>query len=179
MLHQDRIVEKIILHPGFSGPQLAHNDVAILTLKNPFELDHHIDTICLPNQLSNTHISLKNCIATGWGKSKFGSDSEYQVILKEIEMDMVDHKDCENKLRKTRLGPRFNLDESFNCAGSKTGVDTCTGDGGGPLVCPGDDFINISGAESTTKTYYQVRNQLNAFNKQFLTRLKRLSILSP
>merc|ERR1712107_625531 len=35
----------------------------------------------------------------------------------------------------TRLGRRFKLDSSFVCAGGE-GKDTCTGDGGSPLVCP-------------------------------------------
>ncbi len=34
-------------------------------------------------------------------------------------------------MRKT-----FELDESFLCAGGKANMDTCEGDGGGPLVCP-------------------------------------------
>ena len=49
------------------------------------------------------------------------------MILKEIEMDMVEHKTCENKLQGTRLGEKFQLDKSFNCAIGKYGIDTCTG----------------------------------------------------
>jgi len=102
---------------------------------------------------------LKDCIATGWGKDKFGSDSEYQVVLKEVQMDMVEHKTCEEKLQGTRLGPKFTLDKSFNCAGGEAGVDVCTGDGGGPLVCPGKGLLDIRsafGGSQVKKTYYQV-----------------------
>ena len=106
-----------------------------------------------------SHISLKDCIATGWGKDKFGSESEYQVVLKEVQMDMVDHKTCEKKLQGTRLGSKFTLDKSFNCAGGKAGVDVCTGDGGGPLVCPGKSLLdneNKGTFGDQQKQYYQV-----------------------
>ena len=72
-------------------------------------------------------------------------------------MDMVDRKTCEKKLQGTRLGSKFTLDKSFNCAGGKAGVDVCTGDGGGPLVCPGKSVLDIRGAfGDQSKTYYQV-----------------------
>ena len=48
VLHQDRVVKKIMLHPGYTSERLAHNDVSILVLEEPFILDRHIDTICLP-----------------------------------------------------------------------------------------------------------------------------------
>ena len=103
-----------------------------------------------------SHISLEDCIATGWGKDRFGSDSEYQVVLKEVQMDMVEHKVCEKKMQSTRLGSGFTLHSSFNCAGGEAGVDVCTGDGGGPLVCPGTSLLDISdvfGSGQMKKTY--------------------------
>ena len=54
-------------------------------------------------------------------------------------MDLVDFKDCQARLQTTRLGADFTLHESFVCGGGSKDVDTCTGDGGGPLVCPTSD----------------------------------------
>merc|ERR1711935_240372 len=70
-------------------------------------------------------------------------------IMKQIEMNMVDHPTCQAKLRTTRLGEFFELHKSFNCAGGIGGEDACTGDGGGPLVCP------VSGVQTGTGNDYE------------------------
>merc|ERR1711981_188005 len=69
------------------------------------------------------------------GKDQFGAAGNYQVVLKEIDLPVVGHDQCEASLRTTRLGKRFQLDDSFICAGGVDGKDTCKGDGGSPLVC--------------------------------------------
>jgi len=58
------------------------------------------------------------------------------VILKQVELDMVDKGTCQSQLRETKLGSFFRLHETFVCAGGREGSDTCQGDGGGPLICP-------------------------------------------
>ena len=55
--------------------------------------------------------------------------------MKEIELPIVAKPVCEARLRTTKLGRRFRLDSSFLCAGGHLGKDTCSGDGGSPLVC--------------------------------------------
>ena len=50
-----------------------------------------------------------------------------------------ENEECQEALRNTVLGRRFNLDPTALCAGGRSGVDTCKGDGGGPLVCPTTD----------------------------------------
>ncbi|GFS70836.1 phenoloxidase-activating enzyme [Nephila pilipes] len=55
--------------------------------------------------------------------------------MKEVALQVVDNYKCEEMLRKTRLGRFFQLHEGFMCAGGEFGVDSCKGDGGGPLVC--------------------------------------------
>ena len=127
--YQDREVASLAVHPEFNGRNLA-NDFAVLFMATDFSLDYNVDTVCLPEPGEN--FDNKSCFATGWGKDKFGAAGEFQVVLKELEIPVVDHNTCQEKFRATRLGPRFRLDPSFICAGGRPGQDTCEGDGGSP-----------------------------------------------
>jgi len=153
--HQDRNAQTVIIHPGFNKKNL-NNDVAVIVMQEEFILSHHVGTMCLPNQDDYSNINWEKCVATGWGKDEWGKEGSYQVVMKQIELDMVDPITCQNDLRTTRLGEYFKLHESFACAGGKEGEDACTGDGGGPLVCPvvqpqvdyDDDEIIVDGRNS-------------------------------
>jgi len=131
--HQDRSVAAMEVHPQFNSRNLQ-NDWAVLFTSEEFILSSHIDTVCLPPP--EEEFSGTTCFATGWGKDKFGSAGEYQVVLKEIDLPVVDNYQCEDRLRQTRLGEKYKLHDSFLCAGGINGKDTCKGDGGSPLVCP-------------------------------------------
>merc|ERR1712062_685465 len=99
--HQDRYVQNLDIHPEFNPRNLA-NDWAVLYTSQDFDLQAHIDTICLPQpeELFNG----QTCFATGWGKDQFGAAGNYQVVLKEIDLPVVGHDQCEASLRTTRLG---------------------------------------------------------------------------
>merc|ERR1719435_205977 len=131
--HQDRYVQALNIHPEFDGRNLQ-NDFAVLFTSEDFVLASHIDTVCLPQ--ADELFDGTTCFATGWGKDKFGSAGQYQVVLKEIDLPVVSNYECQDKLRRTRLGRRYRLHDSFLCAGGEAGKDTCKGDGGSPLVCP-------------------------------------------
>ncbi|KAK8725356.1 hypothetical protein OTU49_010826 [Cherax quadricarinatus] len=140
--HQDRNVAKVVIHEGYkSGP--LHYDYALLFLDQPLDLAPHIDTVCLPAQ--NQNLLGAECWATGWGKDKFGSDGEFQNVLKKIKLSLTPFDKCQAALRKTRLGNFFNLDRSFVCAGGEPGLDTCKGDGGSPLMCKAsqDTYVQV------------------------------------
>merc|ERR1712066_75979 len=137
--HQDREVAALDIHPEFEARNLR-NDFAVLFTNEDFVLSSHIDTTCLP-QPGETFDGT-TCFATGWGKDKFGAAGEYQLVLKEVDLPVVDHDTCQDSLRQTRLGGKFKLDDSFVCAGGVNGKDTRKGDGGSPLVCPSQQDPN-------------------------------------
>jgi plasma kallikrein len=96
---------------------------ALMILDQPVVLGQHINVICLPSQgyFSNS----QSCYAAGWGKDVFGQAGKYSVIMKKVPLPMVPFHSCQDSLRKTRLSHRFNLHNSFVCAGGQENIDTC------------------------------------------------------
>ena len=129
--HQDREVQALKIHPEFDSKSL-HNDWAVLFTSQNFDLQDHIDTICLPHP-KDIFVG-ESCFATGWGKDQYGEADKYEVVLKEFELHIVPQEQCEAVLKQTRLD-RY---DSFICAGGEGdyGNRTCKGDIGSPLVCP-------------------------------------------
>jgi len=142
--HQDRDVAQVVIHPSFV-PSNLHNDFALLYLSTPVELTKNVDVICLDNnpQIISPH---HQCIVTGWGKDRFGKKGVFQNVLKKIDLPIFEFYQCQDALRTTRLGKFFELDPSFVCAGGEAGQDSCSGDGGSPLIC----------LDSTKTQYVQV-----------------------
>ena len=75
--HQDRVVVRTAVHPGFSGKNLTDN-VALLFTDRPFVLGPHLDKICLPNSAIYP-FDPEECYATGWGKDAFGDEGKFQA----------------------------------------------------------------------------------------------------
>ncbi|XP_037070245.1 LOW QUALITY PROTEIN: phenoloxidase-activating factor 2-like [Pollicipes pollicipes] len=73
------------------------------------------------------------------------SPGDFSTVLKKVRLPMVDNEKCQSMLRKTRLGRFFRLHRSFVCAGGEEGIDSCQGDGGGPLACPVDGAYVLAG----------------------------------
>ncbi|CAH0403879.1 unnamed protein product [Chilo suppressalis] len=131
--YQDRDVGSMEIHKDFDGGKLFY-DIALLFLTKPMDLAPNVGVACLPLPKQKA-IPGTRCFATSWGKDKFGKEGRYQVILKKVELPVVEPKQCRDLLRKTRLGKLFELHSTFMCAGG-IGKDTCKGDSGAPLSCP-------------------------------------------
>jgi hypothetical protein len=50
---------------------------------------------------------------------------KYFFTFQEVDLTVVGNSECENKLRRTRLGYEFNLHSGFLCAGGEEGKDAC------------------------------------------------------
>ncbi|XP_023936776.1 uncharacterized protein LOC112044986 isoform X2 [Bicyclus anynana] len=130
----ERDVISVHVHPQYYAGTLD-NDLAILKLDHLVDWTKypHISPACLPDKY--TEYAGQRCWTTGWGKDAFGSNGKYQNILKEVDVPILPHGQCQQQLRQTRLGYNYELNPGFVCAGGEDGKDACKGDGGGPLVC--------------------------------------------
>lgn len=135
---QERNVSRKIIHNNLYVKSFI-NDIALLVVDRPFQLTTAVNTVCIPPQ------SVRNddgqlCASCGWGKNAADRNGQYQATLKKVVLPIVSRTKCERTLRRTPLGPFYNLDESLMCAGGGR-RDTCKGDGGSPLFCkiPQDD----------------------------------------
>ncbi|XP_015122686.1 uncharacterized protein LOC107045071 [Diachasma alloeum] len=143
----ERDIVNVFVHPEFYAGTL-YNDIAILKLDHDvdFERNPHISPACLPDKFDE--FAGTRCWTTGWGKDAFGDFGKYQNILKEVDVPVISNQVCENQMRRTRLGPTFNLHPGFVCAGGEDGKDACKGDGGGPMVCERHGVWQLAGVVS-------------------------------
>lgn len=142
----EKYVIQVVPHPEFY-PGNLHNDLALLRMESPVDPSlPHISPACLPEP--HERFDGERCWTTGWGKNAFGEQGEYQSVLKEVDLPMLSHRDCEHRLRQTRLGPSYQLHHGFLCAGGEPGKDACTGDGGSPLVCESHGTWKVAGLVS-------------------------------
>ncbi|XP_052745791.1 phenoloxidase-activating factor 2-like [Bicyclus anynana] len=121
-------VIETVLHENFN-PMNAHNDIALLFLSEPMKLSRSLGVACLPPADAAPPA---RCEAYEWSQTGTGGHRG----VKTVDVPVLDHQECQEKYRNTRLGRYFILDQSFMCAGGERGRDVCAGDGGFPLVCP-------------------------------------------
>ncbi|XP_076459669.1 uncharacterized protein LOC143292888 [Babylonia areolata] len=124
---QDVKPEREYPHPNFDYATIT-NDIALVRLKTPLEERTHPGYACLPDPgFSPDRDSL--CYIVGWGKRRnthlFGAD-----VLHEAQVPVVSPKRCQNVFD-------YHINDTQLCAGYRRGgTDACSGDSGGPLICP-------------------------------------------
>jgi len=136
--HMEFAVDSIFIHEWFFSASLQ-NDLAILRLSRHVNWKKlpQVSPVCLPSP-GHFHPGDK-CWVTGWGQDAFEGAGELQARLQEVDVPLVGPGECQAALRRSGLGRRFRMHPGWICAGGEEGKDACSGDGGGPLVCPGPD----------------------------------------
>jgi len=163
--YEDFQVSSVRIHPRYDNISLI-NDIAIVTLNKRVRNDIHISPVCIPKERES--FESRSCVTTGWGNR--------QPILKEFPVECIGDGDCSDRLRSSKLGPYYQLHQSFFCAQSRDSASSCTIDGGGPLVCRRKDgssaligLLSWSVDDYAPDVYVRVQHFLNFINGQTST----------
>ena len=131
----------ITIHPlyleGKPDNLKLFNDLALVHTTEAFEIAPNVNTICLPDSITEDNFSKDDCHTMGWGTINEDEPiSDIQNYMKNVILNRVDNEVCDQTLRaRNETADKFTLHSSFICAGGRAGQDVCRGDGGGPLVC--------------------------------------------
>jgi hypothetical protein len=143
----DYNVAQFISHPKFDKKRLSDN-IAIMFLEKPLDLirEDGINAACLPacnNMFDHTFVNNTGvrCWSAGFGAKEKGGQETFILTKTDIPI-FPDRAKCETEITKAlrevtkrpRLRPTV-LTPGELCAGGEPGKDTCSGDGGSPLVC--------------------------------------------
>ncbi|XP_074060713.1 transmembrane protease serine 9 [Macrotis lagotis] len=118
-------VYRIYKHPFYNIYTLDY-DVALLELSAPVKYTSVIKPICLPDH-SHLFTEGTKCFITGWGSIREGGLMARH--LQKAVVNIIGEESC-RKFYPIQISNRM------LCAGfAQGGVDSCSGDAGGPLAC--------------------------------------------
>ncbi|XP_026305278.1 transmembrane protease serine 9 [Piliocolobus tephrosceles] len=118
-------VARIYKHPFYNLYTLDY-DVALLELAEPVRRSRLVRPICLPEPLPRPPDGAR-CVITGWGSVREGGSMARQ--LQKAAVRLLSEQTCR------RFYP-VQISSRMLCAGfPQGGVDSCSGDAGGPLAC--------------------------------------------
>ncbi|KAJ6663316.1 hypothetical protein lerEdw1_010452 [Lerista edwardsae] len=123
---QNRTVARALPHHTYNASLKYHNDIALLELDSPLELNHYVTPICVADRdFTNNLLRFGSGTVSGWGRLAYqGRPSN---ILQVLKVHFIDRPTCLRSTRYTILPNMF-------CAGHPTEAkDTCQGDSGGAL----------------------------------------------
>uniref|UniRef100_H2YDK5 Peptidase S1 domain-containing protein n=1 Tax=Ciona savignyi TaxID=51511 RepID=H2YDK5_CIOSA len=127
---QLRYVIREISHPDYEAATLA-NDIVLLEMDIPFELNQYIIPACLP-KFDESPYPYTMCQVSGWG---YESPVRRPDSLRKLDMPVLHQKACEI-IHHPLQGTANRITSKVLCAGHLAGSrDTCQGDSGGPLTC--------------------------------------------
>ncbi|ODM99384.1 Trypsin-1 [Orchesella cincta] len=143
-IEQTRKVSRIVNHAEFD--ELTYlNDIALLFIDEPYELNENISPIPLPEAGQETG---GNLLVSGWGRLSYQGSSPDN--LQKVEIPVVDSAACQEAYDE--LGDE--IFESFLCAGylGEGGRDACQGDSGGPAKSLDGEYLAgvVSWGEAVT-----------------------------
>ncbi|CAH0715052.1 unnamed protein product, partial [Brenthis ino] len=141
-------IDHVISHPEFDKHKYHGHDIAVIKLAQQVPYNEFIRPICLPeSDITASAPSDLKLINAGWG-SKPASDHEDDVVKHYVELPYVPFKKCKEIYASRNIRRYAAVSEDHICAGGEKGLDSCRGDGGGPLMSENDGRYTLEGIVS-------------------------------
>uniref|UniRef100_A0A182JX59 CLIP domain-containing serine protease n=1 Tax=Anopheles christyi TaxID=43041 RepID=A0A182JX59_9DIPT len=119
-------IEAQIVHSGYdkNGP-FQHHDIALIRLDRDVTMNNFVSPVCLPpDNFPPTSPNL-NVTAVGFGHT---GRQRHSGIKKKAQFPVFAQEECDKKWKN------IEIIEQQLCAGGVFGIDSCSGDSGGPLM---------------------------------------------
>lgn len=120
---------EVIVHEKWDASAL-NNDVALLILKTPFELNEHVQTIRLLRKSDTNRYEGEEARVSGWGRT--AGSSAISNTLNQVFNNVMPNPTCQSYFGNI-------IDSNKCCVSGKDGKSSCNGDSGGPLVTKESD----------------------------------------
>ncbi|XP_050545408.1 phenoloxidase-activating factor 3-like isoform X2 [Daktulosphaira vitifoliae] len=132
--HQVRSVSQVIFHSHFH-PFLLANDIALLRLNIPANLNNNVQPVCLPSGNGGDSLVGQKSSVIGWGITSFPM-GDPSPILQKLTVEVLSNFQCARL-----IGDHVGL--GMLCAAAPSLQGTCFGDSGGPLTFQRDTGQNV------------------------------------
>lgn len=122
-------VSDVKLHPQWKPHTVGPNDIALINVKEQFDLNSFVKVIALP--ASNFNSGSSDLFGWGLNNNPLGT---LPLELRTAEMDLITFDVCRDRLGN--INPTFPapLDATTNICAARGFTSACSGDSGGPLV---------------------------------------------
>lgn len=123
-------IEKHIPHENYDpASKNQYHDIALLRLSQPVKYNSFIKPICLPTnpQLRSADFVGNSLEVAGWGRTETAGQSNVKL---KAQVGGVALEPCNKVYEKYSV----TLQDTQLCAGGERGIDSCSGDSGGPLM---------------------------------------------
>uniref|UniRef100_A0A1A9ZT31 CLIP domain-containing serine protease n=1 Tax=Glossina pallidipes TaxID=7398 RepID=A0A1A9ZT31_GLOPL len=128
-----QIVEALI-HPNYNEP-LFNNDVALLKLSTPHDVNESFKKICLP-QSDIQSLAGNIGLVVGWRDSNRNASGLTRTNMRYISLSIMNNTEC--AIRYAEYSENFEdsivITPTEFCSQSRTMNDVCEGDSGGPFM---------------------------------------------
>ncbi|KAF5305579.1 hypothetical protein FQA39_LY01670 [Lamprigera yunnana] len=118
------------VHPGYTNNIQHHNDIALLPLRETVRFSEFVSPICLASNFSDAN----EMWLSGWGKTEKSVNSPIKL---KVSVRKANQTECSISYESLDIS----IMSSQLCAGGEEGIDSCSGDSGGPLMVQHNSLI--------------------------------------